>query len=308
MGFADGFIDGVLGEALADGRRVLHLGALADYIPELLNANPAALGLALLSADGKYYHTGDADAVFTIQSIAKVLSFIAAIKVLGHDEIFHKVGMEPSGETFNSLIKLEGGALRPCNPFINAGALVIVSVLANTLPFDEMLDFAGEMLGERARVNEAVYISERRSGLRNWAMAYLLSSKGMMSENVEAYLDYYFRLCAVEATAKSLAHMGLILAHNGKNPLTGRRLLGRDAAKTAKTLMLTCGMYDASGEFAIKAGLPAKSGVGGGILAAAAGFGIGAFGPALDCKGNSIGGIRAIERVSEKLGFHMFGE
>jgi len=298
-------------KTVEDSRRLaldcLHQGKLADYIPELTKADSNAMGVCLLSCDGDYFCAGDVETAFTIQSISKVLALIAALQSHGFDEVFSRVGMEPTGDPFNSFMKLETTSHIPFNPFINAGAFIITSILANNMVFDEVLELASELFGAKVSVNEDVYISEQKSGLRNRSMAYLLSSKGMLSENVEQYLDYYFRLCAIEVNAKQLAHMGLILAFNGKSPLSGRKIADDCIIKIAKTLMLTCGMYDGSGEFAVSAGVPAKSGVGGGIVASSQHrFGIGTFGPALDAKGNSIGGIRAIYSLSDALGLHMF--
>ena len=227
----------VLG-AYAQAQDQLYHGKLADYIPELKKANPRAFGVALLDPDGKYHHAGDVDELFTIQSISKVIALIAAIRTIGMDKVFDKVGVEPTGDPFNSIMKLETTAHVPFNPFINAGAHVISNILAANLPFGELLDYAGKLLNADLRVNEAVYNSEKQSGLRNRAMGYLLASKDMTCENVEEYLDYYFRFCAVEANAMNLAHMGLILAHNGENPITGARLIDDSVAKITKARII----------------------------------------------------------------------
>jgi len=226
--------------------------------------------------------------------------------ILGEDTVFEKVGVEPSGDPFNCFIKLETAGERPFNPFINAGAITVISLLAEKVAFADILDFTGLIFGDAVAVDQDVFAAEMAIGKRNRSMAYLMSSKGVLGEDVDMYLDHYYRLCAVNATAEHLAHMGAVLATGGICPTTGRQIVPKNIISTVKAIMLTCGMYDGSGEFAVTVGLPAKSGIGGGIVACG-GYGIGTFGPALDAKGNSVGGIRVLRHLSQELGLNLFG-
>jgi len=289
--YAGGFLDG---------------GAVSQYIPQLAAANPAHLGVSVIAPDGTRYNSGDHEEFFTIQSISKVISLIYALMVLGEDEVFGKVGMEPSGDPFNCFIKLETAGEKPFNPFINAGAITVISLLAEKVAFGDILAFTGEIFGEPVVVDNEVFMAEMAVGKRNRSMAYLMSSKDVLGEDVDMYLDHYYRLCAVNATAGHLAYMGAVLAGGGACPTSGSQIVPANIVTTAKAIMLTCGMYDGSGEFAVTVGLPAKSGIGGGIVACGGGYGIGTFGPALDAKGNSVGGIKILQYLSRELGLNLF--
>jgi len=282
-------------------------GTVSQYIPQLATANPEHLGVCVIGADGICHRNGDYTEFFTIQSISKVIGFVYALMVLGENEVFSKVGVEPSGDPFNCFIKLETVGEKPFNPFINAGAITIMSLLAEKVAFTDILDFTCDFLGGDISVCEDTFVAEMAMGKRNRSMAYLMSSKGVLGDNVDMYLDHYYRLCAVSATAEHLAYMGAVLAIGGKCPRTGRQIVPHPIVTIAKAIMLTCGMYDGSGEFAVRVGVPAKSGIGGGIVACGAGYGIGTFAPALDVKGNSVGGIRVLRYLSENLGLNLFG-
>ena len=299
----------VLKDSRAYAEGFLAEGKVSDYIPLLADANPAQMGCAVMMPDGVLHKIGDCDVLFTMQSISKVISLMYALKTFGCDEVFSKVGMEPSGDPFNCFIKLETAGEKPFNPFINAGAITVISLLAENATFQEILDFSCKVFGDNVAVNEEVFYQEAKAGKRNRSMAYLMASKGVLGENVDAYLDFYFRLCAVNVNAGHLAHMGAVLASGGKNPCTGtgEEIVPEWVVRVTKAIMLTCGMYDGSGEFAVSVGLPAKSGIGGGIVACGGGLGIGVFGPALDQKGNSVGGTKALWYLSDKLGLNMFG-
>jgi len=279
---------------------------VSQYISNLAAANPAHLGCVVMEPGGVTHKAGDWDVHFSIQSISKVISLMYALKTLGHEVVFDKVGMEPSGDPYNCLIKLETAGEKPFNPFINAGAITVISLLAENTPFDEVLDFAGRAFGASVGVDEDVFAQETHAGTRNRSMAYLMASKGALGENVETYLSFYFRLCAVSVNAAHVAHLGAVLASGGKCPHTGQEIVPQWVVRTTKAIMLTCGMYDGSGDFAVNVGLPAKSGIGGGIVSCGGGLGIGTFGPALDAKGNSVGGIKTLWHLSEKLGLHTF--
>lgn len=297
-----------LQQALEHGRHYLPQGRVADYIPELGKADPNALGICLYTKDGQKLACGDVDQRFTIQSICKVISLATALQCVGFDEVFSHVMMEPSGDAFNSILKLDLASNRPYNPMINAGAIEVISLLAPLLTFEQLLNYARLLcMDDNIVLDEDVYHSESMTGDRNRAIGYLLKSKGVLDGNVTRVVDLYFRMCSLSICARSLAGLGLVLANGGVNPDTGIRLLDERVVRTVKTMMLTCGMYDGSGEFAVRAGIPAKSGVGGGIMACVENrMGIGTYGPALDRKGNSIGGIQAIEHLSNSLHLHIF--
>ena len=296
-----------LDQALSYGQQFVHQGNVATYIPELANADKRITGLCVLTKSGKCYSSGAAEEYFTIQSISKILNLAIALQTYGYKEVFGKVKLEPSGDAFNSIIKLDTDSHIPFNPMINSGAIVIVDFLQPRYSFEDIMEYAKKLcMDESLSLDDSVYHSELLSGSRNRSIAYLLHSKGLIHDNVEEVIDLYFKLCSIRVSAKSLAGFGLILANDGTNPFTGEVLLEKGIAKVVKTLMLTCGLYDGSGEFAVKAGIPAKSGVGGGILS----FvnheaGIGTFGPSLDPKGNSIAGIRMLEYLSQNLHLHI---
>lgn len=295
-------------EAFSYGRQFVSQGKVADYIPELGKADPNKLGIAVFTKDGKQVLCGDVDERFTIQSICKVISLAVALERIGFDEVFSHVMMEPSGDAFNSLIKLDTASDRPYNPMINCGAIEVASLLVPYFTFDELLAYARRFcMDDGIVLNEGVYRSESTTGDRNRAIACLLASKGVLQGDVAKCLDLYFRLCSLSVSAKSLAGFGLMLACGGVDPGSGERLLDERVVRVVKTLMLTCGLYDGSGEFAVKAGIPAKSGVGGGIMCSVENrMGIGSYGPSLDAKGNSIGGINMLEHLSGAMHLHIF--
>lgn len=303
-------IETILQEALRIGQAETSRGSVASYIPALAHADPSRLGISLFAKNGARYEVGDTDIRFTIQSISKVISLAVALEVCSSAQIFSKVGMEPSGNAFNSLEKLDLDNNRPFNPMINAGAITVASCLAPRLSFEKLLSIARQLcLDPDITLDESVCQSELGTLARNRAIAYLLQSKGIIEGDVEESLGFYVRLCSLRVTANSLAGLGLVLALGGKDPRTGQRLLESSVVRTVKTMMLTCGMYDGSGEFAVRVGIPTKSGVGGGLLSVAdRRLGIGIYGPALDGKGNSIAGCRALEYLSDRLHLHLFSE
>lgn len=295
-------------KAVAYGKKFVKQGKAADYIPELKKADPEEIGLCIAPIGGKRVLLGDAEKRFTIQSISKVVTLVLALETFGTGEVFSHVMMEPTGDAFNSIIKLDTVSNRPYNPMINAGAIEVVSLLAPKFRFEEMLSYTRKLCSDDGiRLDEDVYQSEFGSGSRNRAIGYLLESKGVLSGNVSEIMDLYFKMCSLSVNAVSLANMAGVLAHGGVDPDSGKRQMQPYTARVVKTLMLTCGMYDGSGEFAVRVGIPAKSGVGGGIMACAEDrLGIGTYGPALDKKGNSIGGVRMLEVLSDLLGLHIF--
>ncbi|MBS5789886.1 glutaminase A [Fusobacterium sp.] len=287
------------------------LGTVASYIPELDKARKDALGIYIIDNEGNEYFSGDYEIKFTIQSISKIVALMLAILDNGEEYVFSKVGMEPTGDPFNSITKLETSReKKPYNPLINAGAIAVSSMIKGKDArdkFERLLDFFKKISeDETLDVNYKIYCGESETGNRNRAMGYFLKGEGIIEGNVEDALDIYFKQCSIEVTAKTLAKIGLFLANNGKLS-TGEIVITPKIATIVKTLMVTCGMYDSSGEFAVRAGIPSKSGVGGGILSVVPGkMGIGVYGPSLDKKGNSIAGISLLEDLSSELNLTIF--
>lgn len=291
------------------GRCDLSQGRVADYIPELGKADPSQLGVCVKTMEGQTIEYGDVEQRFTMQSICKVVSLAVALQCVGEKKVFAHVSMEPSGDAFNSIIKLDTVSNRPFNPMINAGAISVVSLLTEHFRFEQLLDCVRKLCqDDQITVDEAVYQSERSTGNRNRAIGYMLKSKGVLEGDVPKAVDLYFRLCSLSINTRSLAGLGLVLANGGVEPSGGMRYLDEQVVRTVKTLMLTCGMYDGSGEFAVHVGIPSKSGVGGGIMSCVQDrMGIGTYGPALDDKGNSVGGRRMLEYLSRQLHLHILG-
>lgn len=298
----------ILQEAMEAGRSQIPHGTVATYIPQLGTARKDALGLCLSLPDGSVYKEGDADTRFTIQSISKVVSLCKALELRGEEEVFCRVGMEPSGEAFNSIVELDLQSNKPFNPMINSGAIAVESTLIGDVSFEELLAYTRLLCDDPGIVlNQQVYLSELQSCDRNRAIAYLLKSKGIITGNVDECIELYTKMCALDVTAESLSRFALLLANGGVSPLTHQRLLKAETAKTVLSIMLTCGMYDGSGRFAVEVGVPTKSGVGGGLMAAVYGrAGIGIYGPSLDEQGNCIAGCTIMEHLSRRLNLHIF--
>jgi glutaminase len=284
-------------------------GQLASYIPELTRANPDNFGIALATADGHVYAEGDSDVQFTIQSISKPLVYGLALEDHGTNAVLSRVGVEPTGEAFNSIVMDEVNN-RPFNPMVNAGAIATTSLTKGNGPeerFARILDMFSRYAGRKLSVDESVFQSERATGHRNRAIAYLQLNSGMIEEPVLDHLDLYFRQCSILVSARDLAMMAATLANNGVNPVTGEVAIAAEHVKTVLSVMASCGMYDYSGEWVYRVGLPAKSGVGGGILAVLPGqFGFGVFSPRLDAHGNSHRGIEVCKQLSQRFYLHVY--
>ena len=298
----------VFEEAYEIGLKAAPGGRVADYIPELAKADPGAFGMYMLEADGESLAFGDVETRFSAQSVSKVIILAAALKFRGFDETFSHVMMEPSGDSFNSILKLDTRSSLPFNPMINAGAIQTVSLLTDDLLFADLLGFARALcLDESITVDEKVFRSEFMTGDRNRAIGYLLKSKGVLASDPKRTVDLYFRMCSLSVNARSLASLGLVIANGGVDPIGGKRLLDEDHARTIRSIMFTCGMYDYSGKYGVRVGVPSKSGVGGGLCCAAKGpMGIGFYGPALDAFGNSRAAVKAMEHISRELRLHVF--
>lgn len=303
-----GNIQKALERAIVEGRRFTKTGKVATYIPELSKANPEHIGACIKTVTGKTYSAGDWQEPFTMQSISKTISLTLALQEAGYGKVFSKVGLEPTGDSFNSIVKLETRTPHPLNPMINAGAIATASCIPGDDPFELYIELCRKVCrNDSLSINPEVYLSEKRAGMRNRSMAYWMKSENIIDGDPEDALDLYFRMCSVNVNSEDLANWGMILANDGVDPISGERLADSWIVRIVKTFMVTCGMYDGSGEFAIKAGIPSKSGVGGGILSAVEGrMGIGVFNPSLDQKGNSVGGMHLLEDLSKSLGLHYF--
>lgn len=286
-------------------------GAIADYIPELARANPDWFGICVATADGQLYEIGDHSIPFTIQSISKPFVYGMALEDHGREHVLSRVGVEPTGEGFDSIIKLDS-ANRPHNPCVNAGAIATTCMLRGADPAERLkrlLDKIGCFAGRDLGVDVSVFVSERTHGHRNRAIAYLMLNFGMIEANVDEILDLYFQQCSIDVTCRDLAVMGATLANGGVNPLTGRRAIETRYLRDVLTVMYTCGMYDYAGEWAYTVGLPAKSGVSGGLLCVVPDrLAIAVYSPPLDDRGNSIRGIRVCEDLSREFGMHLFDD
>ena len=302
-------VDAVLQQIHHELQPLLGSGTVADYIPELARVSPRHFGMAVVGVDGRVARAGDADLPFSIQSISKLFALVMALQLEG-DEIWARVGREPSGTPFNSLVQLEAESGRPRNPFINPGALVITDLLCSryAVPENALVEFVRGLAGNpQIHYNRAVAASERRSAHRNAAMAHLMKSFGNLRNGVDDVLDAYCRHCAIDMSCVELARAVGFLAHGGVHPPSGQAVLSPSRAKRLNALMLTCGTYDAAGDFAFRVGLPAKSGVGGGIVAVLPGeCGICVWSPALEPSGNSLLGALALERFTTLTGRSVF--
>lgn len=283
-------------------------GTLADYIPQLALADPHAFALSLVSMHGDRYQAGEAGLPFTVQSVSKPFVYALALAELGLEEVSRWVGTEPSGEAYNA-ISLEPGTGRPDNAMINAGAIVTTALVSGGTceqRFERILDCLSRFAGRRLDVDEAVYASEAQTGNRNRALAYLMSSTGALPATPSDAVDTYFRQCAVRVTTRDLAVMAATLANGGVNPVTGETVVPRHVAVQVLAVMASCGMYDASGAWLLRVGLPAKSGVGGGLIAVSpARFGIAVHSPLLDASGTPVRGVAVMRELSERFGLHL---
>lgn len=286
-------------------------GTAATFIPELTKQDPNQLGISVTTCDGRQFDAGDCTVKFTVQSISKLILLATALEDVGFDQVFSHVGLEPSGDRFNSIYRLELLGKKPSNPMINAGAIAVTSCIPGDSPqerFARVLDYARELLGNPALdYDRKVFHSESATGSQNRALAYMMAANGVIPENVPDILEVYFKTCSLSVNCEEISFLGAVLANNGICPRTGRMLIEPFHVRVIRSLMCTCGMYDDSGEFALRVGFPAKSGVGGGIMGAVPGrMGIGTYCPALDQKGNSLCGLRAMEYLSQALDLSLF--
>jgi glutaminase len=289
--------------------RILNDGKIANYIPELALAKPECFGICIVTAGGQIFEVGHCEKLFTIQSISKALVYGLALEDCGREYVNSKVRVEPTGEAFNSIV-LDEKTNRPYNPMVNSGAIATTDLISGkngTERLKRILKMFRCYTGREHDINVPVFLSEKETGNRNRAMAYLMLNFGMVSNKIEETLDLYFQQCSILVHAKDLATIAATLANGGINPITGERAIDEHYVQDVISVMLTCGMYNYSGEWAYRVGIPAKSGVSGGITAVVPKqLGIGTFSPLLDDKGNSIRGIKVCEDLSRDFGLHVF--
>ncbi len=305
-------MNSLLENILDECRKYTKDGKLASYIPELTKADPEKLGICVVTGEKTIYGAGDFETKFTMQSIIKPLILLLALMDNGEEKVRALVGVEATGKPFDAF-NYSDQALKceHINPMINAGAIALWTLInGNTYKekFDRLLSLARVFTGNPGlSIDEAVYMSEKSTGSKNRALAYMMKAYGMIEGDIEDILDCYFRACSVKADSCELAKIAFVFANEGRDSTTGKQLFDRGYAKYINAVLVTCGMYDGSGEFAINVGVPAKSGVGGGIMAIVPGrMGIGIYSPALDEKGNSCAGIKALELLSRELDLSIF--
>jgi glutaminase len=284
-------------------------GAVATYIPELAKADPNWFGIALVTAGGCVYHVGSSRQEFTIQSISKPFVYGMALEDNGRADVLKKVGVEPTGDAFNA-ISLHPATGRPLNPMINAGAIASTSLIAGESQqtrLERLLQKFSLFAGRELSIDHAVYRSESESGHRNRAIGHMLRNFNVLTEEPDPVVDLYFKQCSISVNCVDLATMAATLAHRGVNPVTGKQAIRGEYVESVLSVMGSCGMYDFAGEWIYNVGMPAKSGVAGGIIAVLPGqLGIGVFSPRLDARGNSVRGIRVCEDLSRFLDLHLF--
>ena len=284
-------------------------GEVATYIPELAKVDPSLFGVSIATVDGKVYSAGDAGEAFTIQSISKAFIYGYALAEYGREATLRHVGVEPTGDAFNSIV-LDEVHNRPFNPMVNAGAMATAELIKGETPearIANMLSILSGFAGRSLHIDEQVFRSEQATGHRNRAIAYMMLNSGMIHTSPESILDIYFRQCSVRVTTRDLAVMAATLANDGVNPLTGKSAIPREYIQDVLTVMNSCGMYNYAGQWSYEIGMPAKSGVAGGIIAVIPGqIGIGVFSPRLDPHGHSVRGVAVCREISETFGLHVF--
>ncbi len=302
----------LLEQLLEECRPYTAQGKLADYIPELTKGDVSDLGIYVVRSDGRHYQAGDYKKPFTVQSVIKPILLLLALMDNGVDYVRSKIGVEATGKPFDAINVTDQQLLSDhLNPMVNMGAIAMCTLVKGAdyeERFQRLLELTRLLAGNPdIQVDESVYLSEKRTGNKNRALAFLLKSSGMIHDDVEEVLDCYFRACSIKVNCKDLAHIGFMLANRGKTPQTDERIFPSQYARYVNAILMTCGMYDGSGDFAVKVGVPAKSGVGGGIMAVVpTRMGIGIFSPSLDSKGNSLAGIKVLEQLSQRMYLSIF--
>lgn len=305
-------MEGLLAQLIEECRPFARQGAVASYIPALAQADQEALGIYVLDCNGLHSQAGDSGKRFTVQSAIKPLLLLQALIDNGEDHVRSCVGVEATGKPFDAINVSDQELLNEhLNPMVNMGAIAMCTLIKGDSyqeRFIRLLELARKLANNaNIGINEEVYLSEKATGNKNRSLAFLLKSYGLLDDDVEEVLDCYFRACAIEMDCKDLARVAFALSNKGKAFSAGEELFPARYAHYVNAVMMTCGMYDGSGDFAVKVGVPAKSGVGGGIMAVVPGrMGIGIYSPALDQKGNSVAGIQLLKRLSERLQLSIF--
>lgn len=305
-------MDELLEQLIEENRHYTKEGRLANYIPELAKANQDDLGIYVVSSDGKTSFAGDFQKHFTIQSIVKPLFLLLALMDNGEEMVRAHVGVEATGKPFDAINYTDQALLNEhLNPMVNMGAILLCTLIKGATyeeRFQRLLELTRKVAGNPdIDISQAVYQSEKRTGSRNRALAFLLKSHGLIQDDVEEVLDCYFKACSILVNCKDLANIGFVFANRGRRPVSEERVFSSRYAHYVNAILMTCGMYNGAGDFAIKVGLPAKSGVGGGIMAVSpTRMGIGIYSPGLDDKGNSLAGIHVLEDLSRKLYLSVF--
>lgn len=296
-------------------------GKCANYIPALAQHDPTKLAISIIGADGIEIKAGDTANTFTLQSVSKIISFISACMDKGMPYVLDRVDVEPTGDTYNSIVRLESHEPgKPFNPMINAGAITVSSMISGNSSQEKLntiMDLLEKMLGKKLNVNEEVFQSEWETANRNRAIAYFLMDSGYLDCEVEIALEVYLKQCAIEVDVSDLAMIGLVIGNDGYHPTLKKQLFPKEVARLTKALMITCGMYNSSGKFAAFIGLPAKSGVSGAVLAAVpshaslhspfpSGCGIGIYGPSIDTIGNSVAGVHLLKHIATEWNMNIF--
>lgn len=299
----------ILSEIESEIRMIPSKGEPAKYIPELASVNPAKFGLSLITVEGENFGFGNRDEKFSIQSISKVFALTMAYSIRG-ESLWNRLGVEPSGNPFNSLVQLENEKGIPRNPFINAGALVICDILFDVLknPKAELLDFVRQLANnQNIDYNYKMADSERQTGFRNTALINMMKSFGNIYNQIDEVLDLYFHMCSIDMTCNELAQSFMLFCNHGTLPGSTEKIISKSKTKRINSVMQTCGFYDEAGEFSFKVGLPGKSGVGGGIAAIHPGkYAVAVWSPRLNAKGNSYLGMKALELLTSKIELSIF--
>jgi glutaminase len=297
-------------DGLYEKYRTLRDGNVADYIPELAKADPDWFAISVATVDGQTFDVGQFQQPFTIQSVSKPFVYGMALEQHGREAVLEKVWVEPTGDVFNSIIKLDEQTKRPHNPMVNAGAIAVTSLIQGNSSIERLnslLEMFGRYTGRPTTLDVSVFMSEKATGHRKRAIAHLMLNFGMIDERVDENLDLYFQQCSVLVTSRDLALMGATLANEGVNPITGQVAIPPEYIQDLLSIMLTCGMYDYSGAWVYDVGVPAKSGVSGAIVGVIPGvLGLAVYSPLLDEHWNSVRGINVFHDLSREYGLHLF--
>jgi glutaminase len=290
----------------------LNEGKVASYIPELAKAQPNWFSICIMTVDGQIFEVGDIDRRFTIQSMSKIFTYGMALEDRGCEVLLSRVGVEPTGDPFNSIIRLDENSKRPDNPMVNAGAIATTGLIKGvdiTDRLNRILEMFKRYVGREVFIDVPTFLSERATGDRNRSLAYLMRHFEMIEADIDETLDLYFQQCSIMVTCHDLALMAATLANRGVNPITEQQAVASKYVRDILSVMYTCGMYNFAGEWAYKVGIPAKSGVSGGIIGVVPQrFGIAVFSPPLDVHGNSVRGIKVFEALSRELNLHIFAQ